>query len=124
MIYSYVMREVVFSFLIAIFLANIFIVSAWAKPCLNGGDMMMKQTQSSAQIPCEDMQHNQDQKPDGNNQHCEGICLCLHVSVQQSTTLTKGVSMPLPIITAANYSFSDDVIVNIPSTTIKRPPRA
>jgi hypothetical protein len=78
------------------FLANTFIVSAWAKPCINMNTpsstaQSMEMDESAAPCPMMSKAHNtldtaqQDQRQDHDipHKHCEGMCLCLHASIQQ-----------------------------------------
>lgn len=124
------MRIFGFAFLIAVFLANTVIVSAWAKPCLNGGamdapvqsqSMMDHDNMDMSNMPCEDMQQNQDQN---NTQHCDGVCLCLHVSTHQSPTLNNPLSLSMPALVSVKHDLIDDRFTGISTPTLKRPPRA
>lgn len=126
------MRILGFAILTAMFLANTVIVSAWAKPCLNGGAMNAPaQSQSMmdhgdmdmdmSNMPCEDMQGNQGGQ---DTQHCDGVCLCLHVSTQQSPTLNNPLSLSMPALVSLKHSFMDDRYTGISTSTLKRPPRA
>jgi len=134
MIYSYTlnMRMLGFAFLIAVFLANTVIVSAWAKPCLNGGAMdapAPEQSQSMmdhgdinmSNMPCDQMQQNEDQQ---DTQHCDGVCLCLHVSTHQSPTLNNPLSLSMPTLVSIKHALNDDRFTGISTSTLKRPPRA
>lgn len=116
--------------MVAVFLANTVIVSAWAKPCLNSGAMdVPMQSQSMIDhsdmgmpnMPCEDMQQNQDQN---DTQHCDGVCLCLHVSMHQSPTLNTSSPLSVPIIGTMKHGFIDDLFGDISPVILKRPPRA
>jgi hypothetical protein len=122
------MRIFGFAFLIAIFLANTVIVSAWAKPCLSGGAMNTSTEQpesmmehSGMDMPCEDMQQNDDQD---DTQHCDGVCLCLHVSTHQSPTLNNPLSLLMPARVSTKHGFIDEQFAGISTATFKRPPRA
>jgi len=124
------MRIFGFALLIAVFLANTVIVSAWAKPCLNGGAMdSPAQSQSMldhgdmdmSNMPCEEMQQNQDRQ---DTQHCDGVCLCLHVSTHQSPTLNNPLSLSMPTLVSMKHDFIDDRFTGISTSTLKRPPRA
>lgn len=116
--------------MIAVFLANTIIVSAWAKPCLNGGamdtsahseTMMDDGDMDMSNMPCEDMQQNQEQNE---TQHCDGVCLCLHVSTHQSPTLNNPLSISMPALVSMKHTLNDDRFTGISTSTLKRPPRA
>jgi hypothetical protein len=124
------MRIFGFAFLIAVFLANTVIVSAWAKPCLNGGvigspaqsqSMMEHGDMSMSSMPCEDMQKTQNQN---DTQHCDGVCLCLHASMHQSITLNNPLLLSMPTLVSLKHDFIDDQFSGISTSTLKRPPRA
>ncbi len=116
------MRIFGFAFLIAIFLVNTVVVSAWAKPCLNGGTKDIPiQSQSMMDMPCEDMQQGNNQN---DMQHCDGVCFCLHVSTHQSPTLNNSLSLSMTAQVSMKYDFVDDRFAGIPKSTLKRPPRA
>lgn len=127
-LYTVIMRIFGFAFLIAVFLANTVIVSAWAKPCLNGGSMNTPAQSMTnhgdmdmANMPCEDMQQNQSQN---DTQHCDGICLCLHVSIHQSPTLNNPSPFSTPALVSLKHNFIDDQFAGISTSIFKRPPRA
>jgi hypothetical protein len=124
------MRILGFAFLIAVFLANTVIVSAWAKPCMDSGSMdiskhsemlMAHDDMSISNMPCEDMKQNQEQN---DTQHCDGVCLCLHVSTHQSPILSDQASPSLSTLTSMKHDFIDDRFEDISTSSLKRPPRA
>ena len=75
-----------------VFLANTSFASAWVSYCL---DMSMPAkatiTASSDDMPCHSEQvvneHAMHSKVDESHQHCDGACLCLHISVNQTPYL-------------------------------------
>ena len=128
------MRVFAFTFLIAIFLTNMVIVSAWAKPCLES-NVVNTSKHSASQLtdhtnkmdePCEEMAQKQkpDSKPHSNTPHCDGVCLCLHTSSQQTYTLNPAQYLPIPSLISAKHVFPDERYSDIPFQKLKRPPRA
>ena len=86
------MKKLSIVLLIAMFLANTVVVSAWAKPCMMNDMEMTEMSQNSDMgnmPPCHE--ENKSEKLDPQNSdtnHCEGICLCLHVSLTQTPVLS------------------------------------
>jgi hypothetical protein len=82
-------------FLMVMFLANTTLVSAWAKPCMMNDDTAMSEMSSSSDMgdtpPCHEENKSEKQAP---LKHCEGICLCLHVSLTQTPLLTDFITVP------------------------------
>lgn len=85
-------------FLMVMFLANTVVVSAWAKPCMMN-DTEMSEMSSNSDMgdmpPCHEETKSEKQAPPKSDlQHCEGLCLCLHVSLTQTPLLTDFVFVP------------------------------
>ena len=86
------MKKAFSLFVVFVFLANTSFVSAWVNFCL---DMSMPAqatiTASSDDMPCHSEQmadeHAMHNKADESHQHCDGACLCLHISVNQTPYL-------------------------------------
>lgn len=95
--------------LMAMFLANTVVVSAWAKPCMMN-DVQMSETSSDADMgevpPCHEESKGETQD---NLKHCDGVCLCLHVSVTQIPLLTDFVAVPDIVLGADVYNLSNEV---------------
>lgn len=88
------MKRFLITFLMTMFLANTFVMSAWAKPCMiNDKEIteMSLSSDSGDMLPCHE--ENESEKTDPNN-HCEGICLCLHVSTSQTPVLSNFIAVP------------------------------
>lgn len=81
-------------FLMVMFLANTVVVSAWAKPCMMN-DTEMSEMSSNSDMgdmpPCHEENKSEKQDP---LKHCEGLCLCLHVSLTQTPLLTDFIAVP------------------------------
>ena len=95
-------------FLMVMFLANAVVVSAWAKPCMMN-DTEMSVISSNSDMgdmpPCHE--ENKSEKQDPLN-HCEGVCLCLHVSLTQTPVLTGLITAPDVHLSADVYNLSDE----------------
>lgn len=111
--------------MVAVFLANMVTVSAWAKPCLNGGAMdtpaQSEMMMDHGNMPCEDMHQNQDQD---DRQHCDGVCLCFHTCTFKSSMINESLSLDSPILSTLTYNIRDDRFIGILNSTLKPPPRA
>lgn len=123
------MKVFAFAFLIAIFLANTVIVSAWAKPCLNGGAMNVPaQSQSMmdhgdmdmSNMPCEEMQQNENQN---DNQHCDGVCFCMHMSSSQTPIIGASSQFQMPFALKLSHDFTNEAIASLSFSPDKRPPK-
>lgn len=92
-------------FLMVMFLANTVVVSAWAKPCMLS-DTEMSEMSSNSDIgdmpPCHEENKSKEQDP---LKHCEGVCLCLHVSLTQTPLLTDFVAVPDIHLGTLTYTF-------------------
>ena len=112
------MKQIILLFTLTMFLANSFIVSAWADPCaLEASDNhfieMVSDTQDSI-MPCHDAQH----APEELDNHCDGLCLCMHTSIHQIPVLNE-------VVTMSNYILQDTRLLvsnEFGSSTILAPP--
>lgn len=95
-------------FLMVMFLANTVVVSAWAKPCMMNDTEMTEMSQKfdmGDMPPCHE--ENKSEKQDSqqsNTNHCEGVCLCLHVSITQTPVLSDFVTVPDIALGAETYN--------------------
>lgn len=128
--YTFNMRLLGYAFLIAIFLANTVILTAWANPHYNDHAIQVEKTtqtdhhaQMASDKPCDEMKMNAD-RDDTDMKHCKGICLCKHVTAQPSPLLNSDTAFYVPSDLSALYRFSDDAFITQPSPLLKRPPRA
>jgi len=94
--------------LMTMFLANTIVVSAWAKPCMmndmiGSGEMteMSQNSDMGDKPPCHE--ENKSEKQDPNN-HCEGVCLCLHVSLTQTPVLSDLNTVPDMLLGTETYT--------------------
>ncbi len=94
-------------FLMVMFLANTVVVSAWAKPCMMNDTEMSEMPLNSdvGEMPCHEENKSEKQDP---LKHCEGVCLCLHVSLTQTPLLTDFVTVPGMVLGADIYNLSNE----------------
>ncbi len=112
----------VFVFMV-LFFANTIVMSARAKPCVNhdateiGHDMG---TEAESDMPC----HNEN-LPNTNdrNKHCDGICLCLHVSMSQTPIINDYEILRRPDLSKQQIEILHDVPVSITLLPPRRPPK-
>ena len=119
------MKVFAFTFLIAIFLANTVIVSAWAKSCLNVNPSSTSQMSDDmnhdmGKTPCEDMQQNQNQN---DTQHCDGVCFCMHMSSSQTPTIGESSIFQTPFSLKLSHDFINEAIASLSYSPDKRPPK-
>ena len=86
------------------FFANTMVVSAWAKPCMMS-ETEMSQSADMEEVPCHEENKNETQDP---LNHCDGVCLCLHVSVSQTPVLSDLISMPDIFLGTDSYVLFDE----------------
>jgi len=120
------MKIFAFAFLIAIFLANTVIVSAWAKPCLNANPSSMSQMSGDmnhdmSNMPCEKMQQNENQS---DTQHCDGVCFCMHMSSTQTPIIGASSQFQIPFALKLSHDFTNEAIASLSYSPDKRPPKA
>lgn len=96
------MKHFILMFVAVMFLANTVALSAWAKPCINIGMSSSSQHMANMdEMPCHE-NTNEDINKDTNNQqkpatqHCDGLCLCFHVSINQTPVLSDMVNIDMP----------------------------
>lgn len=110
------MRRFAVLFLAIAFLANTITVAAWAKPCMTSGDVSM--TTTSSEMPCHE---KKEQKPP--NKHCEGICLCFHVSISQTPILGSDIAYIKQGRIAEKFVISNENKASLAVTPPRRPPK-
>jgi hypothetical protein len=104
------------------FLANTLVVSAWAKPCMME-DMKsaeMSQNMDMDEVPCHEEKKSEKQDP---NNHCEGVCLCLHVSLNQTPVLFDLNSVPDVFLGAETYTLSREDMASYEGSPSNPPPK-
>ena len=120
------MKIFAYAVLIAVFLANTVTVSAWAKPCLNDNVSSVSQIlndikQDMGIMPCEEMQKNKNQN---DNQHCDDVCFCMHISSSQTPIIGTNQQFQPPFTLRLSHNFSNEIIATLPYSPDKRPPKA
>ncbi len=108
--------------LMAMFLANTVVVSAWAKPCMMKDMEMTEMSQKSdmGDKPCHE--ENKSEKQDPNN-HCEGVCLCLHVSITQTPVLSDLSAVPEVFLGSEKYTLSKEDMASYEGSPSNPPPK-
>lgn len=116
------MRKLLVFAILSLFMANTVIVSAWAQVCMHP-DTSLNPTERSHNVPpCHQTNDTQQQSED-ENQHCEGLCLCSHVSTSPSLFIKSTEAVRLPNSTKI-VSFADqDRLESVSQTPPKRPPK-
>lgn len=109
-------------FLMVMFLANTVVVSAWAKPCMMNETEMTEMSSNSDMgdmPPCHE--ENKSEKQDPNN-HCDGVCLCLHVSITQTPVLSDFVTVPDIALGAEIYNPHNESVPSLDYSPSNPPP--
>ena len=113
------MKRFILIFVAVMFLANTFTVSAWAKPCIN-----MDMASSSQQaMDMEGMPCHDDKEPKSPNKHCDGVCLCLHVSINQTPTLSDNSYLSIPIVKNQKLLNHNEHAASMSTAPPRRPPK-
>ena len=118
------MKRFILIFTVFMFVANTVAVSAWAKPCMNINEAShaadLGKAGGTENMPCHE---KQDQK--GPLKHCDGICLCFHISVHQTPVLTPYDDYPdMPLTASERLIGQDDHVSSILMAPPHRPPKA
>ena len=113
------MKRFILMFVAIMFLANTFAVSAWAKPCMNL-DMKpsVQQSMNMSNTPC-----HEDKEPQSPNKHCDGICLCVHVSINQTPTLNDNSYLNIPIVKSQKLLNQNERVASMATSPPQRPPK-
>lgn len=116
-----------FVILAAMLFMNAIILPAWANPCISSDEAHMQdQAEMSmdhadmvqSNMPCEDTRQN------NNDQHCDGVCLCSHMSTHQLPILPPLLNVDSPALSSIKHQIIDDHFIQILTSIPKRPPRA
>ncbi len=113
--------------LMTMFLANTTVVSAWAKPCMMNDTEMAEMSQKSDMgdmPPCHE--ENKSEKPDpqqSDTNHCEGVCLCLHVSITQTPVLSDLNVVPDVYLSTETYTLSKEDMASYEGSPSNPPPK-
>lgn len=71
-------------------------------------------------MPCDEMDKTEKKQ---DNQHCDGVCFCMHMSSTQIPIVGSDNLIQIPLYSTATHEFMNDSVVNLPYTPDKRPPR-
>ena len=89
------MKHFVLIFTAIILIANTLVVSAWAKPCV--GMIDAPQTAEKVMMMDGEPCHDDNRNEKSSNKHCDGVCLCFHVSINQTPTLANNANISMPL---------------------------
>jgi len=116
------MRQFSIILLMAMFLANTFIVSAWAMPCdmdsMEMSEMASKVTKVAE--PCDMNQKSDSQDP---IECCEGLCLCLHTSISQTVLPLGSAAFADFASLADSYNLSNERMHSLNHSPDSPPPK-
>jgi len=113
------MKHFILIFTAVLFLANTFAVSAWAQPFMNADlSSTLSMTMDGDTPPCHEQQDQQNTA-----KHCNGICLCLHVAINQTPTLSDGVTFDVPLVKTKRVFKSQADLASMATAPPKRPPK-
>lgn len=116
-----IMKHFILMFTAIMFLANAFAVSAWAKPCVNMNEpSSMTQMMDMGDMPCHEKQDEQ-KSP---TTHCDGICLCFHVSINQTPVLNNQISLDMPLGQSERLISKNEHVASFATTPPRRPPKS
>ena len=117
--------------LMTMFLANTTIVSAWAKPCMmndtisNGEMTEISSNSDMGDIPpCHEENKLEIQNPQqSDTNHCEGVCLCLHVSITQTPVLPDLNAVPDVYLGTDTYTLFKENMASYEGSPSNPPPK-
>ena len=113
-------KSALFIFMVAFF-ANTMVVTAWAKPCVQAANM--EQSHSTQMSMSDDMPCHGEQKQKDNNQHCDGLCLCMHVSINQTPILNEDAALDFPVASSNSLLTNSETIASRTISPPRRPPK-
>ena len=120
------MKKLSIVLLMAMFLANTVIVSAWAKPCMMNDMEMTEVSQNSdmGDMPCHEENKSEKQAPQNSDtNHCEGVCLCLHVSLTQTPVLSDLNAVLDVYLGTETYTLSREDMASYEGSPSNPPPK-
>jgi hypothetical protein len=125
---SVIMREMkhfILKFVMIMFLANTLTVSAWGAVVVNmdAGASMSTQSMDMAEMPCHDEAAAKQKEAPVTSKHCDGLCLCLHVSLSQTPLLNSEIALHPPISGAKPLFDKVGDIASLEITPLRRPPK-
>lgn len=121
------MRQYFIVFLIAVFVSNVTLSVAFAAPCLKNSEHQMKTMQQDAE-PCRDMMSMEgDPQPanDMDKTHCDGLCLCLHMTHAPALYLDNAKSTSFSDLRMSQIEpQAQNFVLSLNPTPPKQPPKA
>lgn len=78
----------------------------------------VQQLMDMSDMPCHD-----DKEQKSPNKHCDGVCLCIHVSIHQTPTLGKNSYLNIPIMKKQKLFNQDERAVSMSTAPPRRPPK-
>lgn len=105
--------------LLAMFIANTFVVPAWAKPCDHGMAAAQIMAELATDKPCHSTQ-KQDEQPQN---HCDGICLCAHAALNQTLFHKTAERAVVPIVGTQKFALTKTEPTTRTAPPLKRPPK-
>ena len=102
------------------FLANAYVASAWAMPHVNiNAPSSATEMANKTDMPC----HAKQDKQKSPTKHCEGICLCFHVSINQTPILNNQASLIIPLNQFERLTINNERIASMATAPPRRPPK-
>ena len=111
------MKNIVLCFVMTLFFVNTMVVSAWSAPCLQSAGIEISQEipmNMNGDTPCHDEQQ-------AAQDHCEGLCFCLHATLHQTPVFQTSVITP-PQLIKERIAAIDDHATSITPSPALRPP--
>ena len=114
------MKRFILMFTAIMFLANAFAVSAWAKPCVNmDKPSPMSETMEMGDMPC----HEKEDEQKSPTKHCDGVCLCFHVSINQTPVLNTDSALNAPLGHSERLLVKNERVASMATAPPQRPPK-
>lgn len=120
------MKKMTVLTLLFVFIANTFVLSAWAKPCMH--DVTVEETQEVTKsmtydMPCHEHSVDNKEKPESQNTHCDSVCLCLHISLHQTPILGYINPLDFSVNSKQQIIISPDNLTSRSILPPRRPPK-
>ena len=111
------MKRILLCTLMLVFAAGSVVPAALAFEC----DMLAKSSQSeqmqdtNENMPCHEPENN-------NTDHCEGVCLCLSLSLSQNQLFETAFLIKQPAIGVESYAFIHETVRSTSPLPLYKPP--
>ena len=118
------MRKIFIFACMVLFIANTTLVSAWVKPCMQDTTISALNTNMAPQHdepPCHQIENIKSSKHD--NQSCDRLCLCDHVSNNPLVLLKKSQGIALLVTSKQPFVVGHDALASVNQPPPKRPPK-